>query len=167
MIAPYNTSTMRFGTFCNVYNRRCKCVRIKNYCSDAVQRAVAIRGESLRMYHCIVWVQLINTTWRSKQKRTEQNTIPKEAVKWRAREECARFIKNESFLWRAKVSESLLPIISKSSCDEAVRGIPSVVCYKSLIMWSRWRSSQVEGKHILWYNLAAELKQIQSKLEIE
>jgi hypothetical protein len=105
MIELCNTSTMHFGTFCNIITM--------DVANVFVSRTTVVRQSQRRMYHSIAWVQLSNTTWRSKQKRTEQNTIqhntvPKEALKWRAREECARFNKNESFLWRAKVSDTLL-----------------------------------------------------------
>ena len=108
-----------YNAFWNIlqyfYNGRCKCVRIKNYCSEAVSKAVIIRGESVRCI--IVSYECNRSTPHGDQNRREQsktryniqhNTVPKEALKWRAREECARFNKYESFLWRAKVSDTLL-----------------------------------------------------------
>ena len=122
-----------YNAFWNIlqyfFNGRCKCVRIKNYCSEAVSKAVIIRGESLRMYHSIVWVQLINTTWRSKQKRTEQNTIqhntvPKGSTEMTCEGRMCKIQQEREFSLACKSIRYFTSTISKSSCDEAVRGIP-------------------------------------------
>lgn len=131
-----------YNAFWNIlqyfHNGRCKCVRIKNYCSEAVSKAVIVRGESVRCiivsYECN-WSTPHGDQNRREQSKTRYNTIQYQRKHWNdVRGKNVQDSTSTRVFFGVQMYQILYFNHIQIKLWWSRQRHPSVVCYKRLIV---------------------------------